>query len=448
MRCLKNPLILALVFTAQIINAQWRPSAENILPDSQRIASISVIDEITVWAVAYYDKTPAPVPADIIPKVLLTKNGGYTWMSNDIMEAQGRITQDIFSIDDNTAWITTTGLSEGTQSLFKTSDGGLTWVEKLAAPSAGGLVHFFDANDGIIIHGNFMSTTTDGGETWNPIPISSLPFIGSEDIFYRAGNNALANQDNTLWFGTTFGRIFRSNDRGLTWEAFDTPLEDDDVIISTAFRNEQEGILISYSKLDGDSTIFGENTQISLTFDGGETWEMTDTIFDFKINCITVIPDEDITFMGATNGLSSFSKDTTNTWENISFRPYNAIEFFTSELGWVGSGQTSESYPAAMYKWDGVVTDVDDVLVETIGVQISPNPFINQFEVTIATKDFQEYQNRNLEFVVIDILGKNIFSQQINYKKENILFDAPQGAYFYFIKSENGILNTGKLVRQ
>ena len=123
MRYLKTCLIIALVFLSQTNNAQWQPLAENILPDSQRVASISITNEFTVWAVAYYDKTPAPVPADIIPRVLLTQNGGFTWISNEITEAQGRITQDIFSVDENTAWITTNGLSEGTQGLFKTNDG-------------------------------------------------------------------------------------------------------------------------------------------------------------------------------------------------------------------------------------------------------------------------------------------------------------------------------------
>jgi len=448
MRYLKTFFIIALVFLSQTINAQWRPFAENILPDSQRVASISVTNEFTVWAVAYYDKTPAPVPADIIPRVLMTKNGGLTWMSDEITEAQGRITQDIFSIDENTAWITTNGLSEGTQGLFKTTDGGFTWEEKLASTSAGGLVHFFDANDGIVIHGKFISTTNDGGETWTPIPIINLPFEGAEDVFYRAGNNALSSQGNTLWFGTTFGRIFRSTDRGMTWEAFDTPLEDNGVIVSTAFRNQQEGILISYSKLEGDSIVFEENTQISLTFDGGETWEMTNTIFDFKINCMTVVPEEDITFMGATNGLSSLSQDTTNTWEYISFRPYNAIEFFGPELGWVGSGETSESHPAAMYKWEGVVTNVNDLLEKTIDLKISPNPFLNQFQIELATKDFQEYQNKNLEFSVVDMLGKTVFSQPINSQNEIFSMNSPQGTYFYFVKSDEGILNSGKIIKQ
>lgn len=448
MRFLKTFFIIALVSFSQSINAQWQPFAENMLADSQRVASISITDENTVWAVAYYDKTPAPVPSSIIPSVLLTKNGGYTWKSHDITEAQGRITQDIHSIDANTAWITTNGLTSNTQTLFKTTDGGQTWEAKFDDTSAGGLVHFFDDDDGILIHGRFMSTTNDGGETWNPTSISTLPFEGNEDIFYRAGNNALANQGDTLWFGTTFGRVFRSPDRGVTWEVFETSLEDNDVIVSTAFRNDQEGILISYSKLFGDSIVFEENTQISLTFDGGETWEMTDTIFDFKINCMTVVPEEKITFMGATNGLSSLSNDTTSTWEYISFRPYNAIQFFNAELGWVGSGETSESNPAAMYRWQGIVSDVNDVLEETIGVQISPNPFKDVFQIEITPKDFQKHQKDNLEFMVFDILGKVVFSQQINSEKEIISFAAPQGTYIYTLKSNKGILNSGKLIKQ
>jgi len=163
---------------------------------------------------------------------------------------------------------------------------------------------------------------------------------------------------------------------------------------------------------------------------------------------VNIVPEEKITFMSATNGLSSLSNDTTGTWEHFSFRPYNAIDFFNSQLGWVGSGETSASNPAAMYKWDGIVSNVNDLLEETIGVNISPNPYQEEFQLVISTNDFQKYQNEDLELVVVDILGKTIFTQFINHDKTNIHLDAPQGAYLYFVKSNLGILNSGKIIRQ
>ena len=43
MRLFQNLFILTFLFSYQIIYAQWQPFAENILADSQRVASISIL---------------------------------------------------------------------------------------------------------------------------------------------------------------------------------------------------------------------------------------------------------------------------------------------------------------------------------------------------------------------------------------------------------------------
>jgi len=161
-------LILTLFLSHLNLQSQWRPTGEGILPDTQRVASISVVDANVVWGVAFYDKTPAPVPSDLTPYVFRTISNGDDWEAYPIEAAKGRITQDIFAVDENTAWITTNGLvSDSLRGIFKTTDGGATWIEKFDGPAGGGMIHFFDDTAGIALHDNFITFTEDGGENWD-----------------------------------------------------------------------------------------------------------------------------------------------------------------------------------------------------------------------------------------------------------------------------------------
>jgi len=434
-------LFFSLFFTPTQ-QAQWQPSGLDLLPDTQRVASISVLNEDVVWGISYYDRTPAPVPSTTIPWVFRTTDSGEEWEVNPILEVEGRICQDIFGINDSTAWITTNGLtSDSLRGLFKTTNGGKSWTEKFDGAAGGGFIHFFDDTIGIAIHDQFMAHTTDGGENWENLSPIQLPLGISETSFYTAANNALATIGDTLWFGTTRGHVLRSSNRGIDWEVLETPFENKDVILSTAFRNSQEGMIISYATLFQDVISFSDSTKVALTFDGGDTWELADTLFDFKVSCMAAIPGDEYKFLGVTNGLSTITNDTAQTWQHFSYRPYNAVDFFNSELGWVGNSQTSVDFPAIMYKWDGIVSSTNSITKQNVAVNIFPNPFSESFQFEINNFDFEKYKKENLTLDIFDFFGKKIMSQKLTYTKSSIHFPSnTDGVYFYILKTENNIL--------
>lgn len=438
-------------FITQVTLAQWQPTGLDLLPDSQRVASISIHNEAVVWGVSFYDKTTAPVPDTLIPYVFRTFDGGDEWDVLEITEAQGRICQDIYAMNDSVALITSNGLSsDGLRGVFKTIDGGKSWEEKYDGIAGGGMIHFFDDTSGIAIHERFYAFTFDGGETWDDggSPIYNLPFNIGESVFYTAANNALAISGDTIWFGTTHGRMFRSSNRGLDWEIFSTPFEMENVIQSTAFRNESEGMIVSYARLFQDAITFDEHTVVALTFDGGETWEMADTLFNFKVSCVTGVPDTAHKFLGATNGLATISSEEGQTWQNFSFRPYNAVEFLTSELGWVGNSQTSEDNRAIMYKWEGVVSSTENIAATNIDLKVFPNPFVHSFNVEFSYFDFLKYRNDDLIIEVFDVVGKKILTQNILDQKTEITFSpVGDGLYIFTIKTQNQILSSGKILK-
>lgn len=430
------------------IHAQWQPSGFDLLPDTQRVASISVLNEDVVWGISFYDRTPAPVPSSTIPWVFRTINSGEAWEVYPILEAEGRICQDIFAINDSTAWITTNGLtSDSLRGLFKTTNGGESWTEKFDGAAGGGFIHFFDDTSGIAIHDQFLAHTIDGGENWENLSPLELPLNVSESAFYTAANNALATVGDTIWFGTTRGHVLRSTNRGIVWEVLQTPFENKDVIVSTAFRNAQEGMIISYASLFQDVISFSDSTKIALTSDGGDTWVLADTLFDFKVSCMTAIPGAEYKFLGATNGLSTITTDTAQSWQNFSYRPYNAVEFFNSELGWVGNSQTSADFPAIMYKWEGIVSSYKSIPKTDLKVNIFPNPFSQDFQLEMSSIDFEKYEKDNLTLEVFDILGKKIMHHELNNARSNIQFPSiSNGLYFYILKTKNEILSHGNLI--
>ena len=432
-----NPKNLLIFFISSFyfltIHAQWQPSGLDLLPDTQRVVSISVLNEDVVWGISYYDRTPAPVPSTTIPWVFRTKDRGEEWEVHPILEVEGRICQDIFGVNDSTAWISTNGLTaDSLRGLFKTIDGGKSWTEKFDGAAGGGFIHFFDDFSGIAIHDQFITHTIDGGENWENLSPLGLPLAISETSLYTAANNALATAGDTLWFGTTRGNVLRSNNRGIDWEVLETSFENNDVIVSTAFRNSQEGMIISYAALSQNVILFSDSTKIALTFDGGDTWELADTLSNFKINCMAAIPGSEYTFLGATNGLSTISTDTAQTWQHFSYRPYNAVEFITSELGWVGNSQTSVDFPSIMYKWEGVVSSNNSVAKSEVKINIFPNPFSESFQLEMNILDFDKYQKDDLTLDIFDILGKKIMTKSLISAQSNIQFPSiPNGVYFY-----------------
>jgi photosystem II stability/assembly factor-like uncharacterized protein len=102
-----------------------------------------------------------------------TTNGGTNWTVSTITGATGSTGSSISALDANTAWIATTG------GIFKTTDGGLTWVQQLTAlPS--NAIHFFDSNNGVCVadpNAGYWAiyTTTNGGTNWTRVPSANIP---------------------------------------------------------------------------------------------------------------------------------------------------------------------------------------------------------------------------------------------------------------------------------
>ncbi|MBI5472564.1 MAG: T9SS type A sorting domain-containing protein [Ignavibacteriae bacterium] len=188
-------------------------------------------------------------------------NGGATWTDGN--STPGVITGDIYNIearDANTAWCTTS--PAGTR-LYRTTNGGTTWVQVFTDATAAAFlnaIRMYDANNGIAtgdpVGGKFMILkTTDGGATWARIATEPTPNPATETGL----NNSLSTVGTThIWFGSSTGPVWRSSDAGATWNRFATTFTGNNLEVH--FNNTLNGVT-------------GSNAGVAnRTTDGGLTW--------------------------------------------------------------------------------------------------------------------------------------------------------------------------------
>ncbi|MCB9290203.1 MAG: T9SS type A sorting domain-containing protein [Lewinellaceae bacterium] len=339
-------LLLILLFNLTSFAQAWEPQAAGILPGNYDVSDISIVSEQVIWAVAIdYSQATPPVPEGHIIKVLRSVDGGATWDVTDIEEAMGRVSWDIYALDENTACITTQNLGPaGGRGIFRTTDGGETWTEVFNNSAGGVWLHFFDNQEGICINSGTMARTTDGGATWASVPQADIPGFqaGEFGLFYSA-SSAVATFENALWFGTNKARVYRTRDSGQSWEVFDTELGDSP-ILSIAFIDNMNGLAI-YELPDGTRALIR-------TANGGTSWE---NLGNTDFTEITAIPCSR-TFLGATffgNKLTASSSDLGETWTEEDTATWAfAPAFLTPEYGWMSNRDGSGTAPA-LFKWAG-----------------------------------------------------------------------------------------------
>ncbi|HYV64664.1 MAG TPA: oxidoreductase [Myxococcales bacterium] len=205
---------------------------------------------------------------------LRTTDGGNAWTSGTVPGAERLDFRSLAAFDERRAIV----LSAGSPArMFKTVDGGASWREVYrndAAEIFFDALRFADESRGYAladpIAGRFvLLETVDGGETWTGLrgPQAKL----GEGAF-AASNSALAVHGDRLWFGTggAAARVFRSTDRGRTWEAVDVPAPSGAPsrgVFSLVFAGDLRGALVG-----GDYQAPDAPGAFATTEDGGITW--------------------------------------------------------------------------------------------------------------------------------------------------------------------------------
>ena len=335
--------------------AEWITQSSGFTTAGRGISYMSAVDSNIVWASGFDSGNPTGACSDFTR----TTDGGTTWVPGVITNTTGLAQAMIFAMNSNTAYVPMYKVSGNKpQGIYVTTDGGATWAKQTTAlftntNSFPNCVHFFNATDGWCmgdpINGEFeMYTTTDAGNTWTVVGASAIPNPTSGEFgvvgYYSAVNDS-------LWFGTNMGRVYRSPDKGHTWNV-STVNEFNGKYIKPTFRNGSHGLV-----QDKDQ---GTTGAICETFDGGVTWTPVTTTGPTYSTDLSYIPGTENTWVStgsAGNNGTSYSFDGGHTWSDFigtQGAEYMQQTWVNNHCGWAG-GVSITATDGGTYRYIGLL---------------------------------------------------------------------------------------------
>jgi photosystem II stability/assembly factor-like uncharacterized protein len=326
MRLLLTLLVLPILSVP--LRAQWVIQASST---SVRLRGVSAIDARVAWA------------SGAGGTVLLTVDGGETWKGRVVPESEGLDFRDVEAINERVAYVLSIG--EGNQSrIFKTSDGGRTWVLRHTNSDRKGFldaIAFWDADHGLAlgdpVDGRFVVLTTDdGGKTWTRPAGSGMPAaLPGEGAFAASGTCLVVQGTQSAWFGTGGGRVLRSTDRGRTWSVSETPIRAGNGsagIFSLHFWDAEHGVAVGGDYKEPDR----RGKVCALSSDGGRTWRLPKGPepggYRSAVTHVPGSPGPTLLAVGPTG--TDESNDGGESWTKRSSEGFHALAIRSAKAGW------------------------------------------------------------------------------------------------------------------
>ncbi|NHN26818.1 T9SS type A sorting domain-containing protein [Flavobacterium jejuense] len=439
---MKKKLLYLFSFFSIICYSQWTSQSTGFSSTSTGVEDINIVDANTVWALGYDGSSSTPANYQLFTR---TSDGGASWTSGSINV--GNINLELTNISPvsaTTAWVGAVSPTNGMGGVWKTSNGGTTWVQQNATaytnPSSFfNVVHFFDANIGITQGDPITATdfevyrTTNGGTTWTAVPAASLPNIISGEYGYNGGNVAAGN---SFWFVTNMGKLYRTTDMGVTWTKLNTPISDfsgTNVGGSIYFSDDNTGVLLARSGPVATATY-----TLYTTSNGGSTWS-AGTPYTHPYRSLSFIPGTTILVGTASDNdtatySSAYSTDLGASWVNIdSGVQRTGIKFLNGTTGWAG-GFTTSVIADGIYKYTGANLKSDSFLA--LKFNIYPNPVNNIISINSDNLIFDSVSLTDINGRIIKEMDTN---SVMNYSFN--VSDLNSGIYFLKIKTSEGVLD-------
>lgn len=289
---------------------------------------LAVVNEKVVWA------------SGTGGTVIRTIDGGVSWKVIVVPGAEKLDFRDIEAFDANTAYILSIGNGESSR-IFKTTDGGATWklqfkntdtkafFDALACWDRNNCIAMSDPVDGEFV----LITTKDGGANWKPVVSNQMPAAKDGEAAFAASGTCLITQGKTNAFivsGGADARVFRSTDRGATWNIAATPIVKGTAgsgIFAIAMSDAQNGLIVG-----GNYEKPAENkNNMGFTSDGGKSWAGGSGLSGFRSG-VAYIDKKTIVAVGSSG--SDVSSDGGKTWKTLDKASYNAVQTKGKNVIW------------------------------------------------------------------------------------------------------------------
>lgn len=311
-------LLLNIFLFASIAHAQWQKQTVNT---KASLRGLSVVSEKVIWA------------SGTGGTFLKTVDGGKNWTVGKVSDAEKLDFRDIEAFDAETAYVLSIGEGESSR-IYKTSDGGATWKMQFKNTNPKAFfdaLAFWDKTHGIAMsdpfEGKYVLLETTDGENWKPMTTDKMANAKDGEAAFAASGTCLITQGKKNVFlvsGGNDARVFRSNNRGLTWFVADTPFTKGTPgsgIFSIAMYDKKRGVIVggNYEKPDESAN------NLAFTSDGGKTWNLGKGLTGYRSG-VAYVDKTTIVAVG-TNGFD-VSFDGGKTWKNYGTgdKDFNAVQ--------------------------------------------------------------------------------------------------------------------------
>ena len=258
--------------------------------------------------------------SDELTPIYRTNDGGESWILQ-LLPSSLFWPTDVFALNENIGYVSghrygpVDSDSLNTSKIFKTSDGGETWKTVCSEYGIESIwsVYFPNMSEGWAVGSEgLVLYTNDTGETWGKIDTET-----EADLF-----SVFFINDTIGWIAGRDGTILKTVDRGINWQK--QIIEDNFRINMVYFKTDLEGFCL----------VWHSNTYF-YTSDGGLTWEKRQEGFMPITICFL---NDSLGFIGTSGSIVMRTTDSGGAWQVRHFeaiKDMNNVNFRNDSIGWI-----------------------------------------------------------------------------------------------------------------
>jgi photosystem II stability/assembly factor-like uncharacterized protein len=279
--------------------------------------------------------------------VLRTVNDGATWENVSPPGTTALQFRDNEAFDTDHAVILSIGLGSDSR-IYVTADGGQHWALTFMNTDPNAFydcMTFFDRKRGLALSDppdgqKFrIIATNDGGYHWRVVDPAGMPnALPGEFAFAASGQCLTSDHGHRAWFGTGGGaqaRVFRSDDRGETWQVSPTPIRSGPTagIFALAFRGQQHGLAVG-GQFDAPTA---SPDNFAFTRDDGVSWQLVPGAPPEYRSGATWVNGHTAIAVGPSG--SDVSGDGGRTWERFDSGSFDTVDCAHPNACWASGEQ-------------------------------------------------------------------------------------------------------------
>jgi photosystem II stability/assembly factor-like uncharacterized protein len=368
-----------------------------------------------------------------VDSIFKTTNGGITW--KHIFLATSHIVDQMMFLDDLNGYC----ISKYSN-IFKTTDGGETWIN-YSLPYTGtnydGLF-FINVDRGFAYdRGGKIYMTTNGASSWTLVrPGPNLSTFNHSNSIY----DIYFKDINTGWTLGNAGRVLQTTNGGINWFK---KLEPPANIVSVFFKGETTGfILASTNEFFGNEQL--PVSHIYKTTNRGVNWVIINSFYNAEFTDFKAGSSNNL-FLCGTGGRFYRSTDNGTVWDSIGIANNNfrSLSFIDDNTGSVcgDSGKILKTTNGGL-NWTNIPYPHSNVNLKKVQQKTLLNIFVMSHTnfISVTTNGGLNWNNNSLPSDTMYIADFNFIDNNTGYRSAYAIQPGPFGSLVTWIEKTT---NTG-----